>query len=72
MEKILQLYALPYDADFPVVCFDERPCFLIGDTVEPIAMQTGVVAKEHYSYSKHGSCSLLAMIEPLVYCILYK
>jgi hypothetical protein len=65
MENLLQLYALPYDADFPVVCFDERPCFLIGDTVEPIAMQTGVVAKEHYSYSKHGSCSLLAMIEPL-------
>ncbi|HND44694.1 MAG TPA: IS630 family transposase [Cyclobacteriaceae bacterium] len=65
MEKILQLYALEYNPDFPVVCFDERPCFLIGDRVEPIAMQTGVVAKEHYSYSKNGSCSLLAMIEPL-------
>lgn len=65
MEKLLDLYAQPYDPDYPVVCFDERPCFLIGDKVEPIAMQTGVVAKEHYSYSKNGSCCLLAMIEPL-------
>lgn len=65
MERILWLYALPYDSGYPVVCFDERPCFLIGDTVEPIAIQTGRVAKEHYAYSKNGSCCLLAAIEPL-------
>jgi hypothetical protein len=45
--------------------FDERPCFLIGDTIEPISMQTGKVAKENYAYSKNGSCCLLAAIEPL-------
>lgn len=65
MEKILHLYSLPYDPRFPVVCFDERPCFLIGDVVQPINTQPGKVAKEHYSYSKNGSCSLLASIEPL-------
>jgi transposase len=65
MEKILWLYALLYDPRYPVVCFDERPCFLIGDVVEPIAMQTGQVRKEHYSYEKNGSCALLAAIEPL-------
>jgi hypothetical protein len=65
MERILWLYALPYDEKFPVICFDERPCFLIGDTIEPIAMQTGKVAKENYAYSKHGSCCLLASIEPI-------
>ena len=59
------LYSLPYDPDYPVVCFDERPCFLIGDQVEPIAMQTGQLKKEHYAYEKHGSCALLAAIEPL-------
>ena len=48
----------------PVVCFDERPCFLIGDTVEPLEMKPGKVAKENYSYTKHGSCSILAAIEP--------
>jgi hypothetical protein len=65
MELILRLYALPYDPAYPVVCYDERPCFLIGDQIEPIAMQTGKIRKEHYAYEKHGSCALLAAIEPL-------
>jgi transposase len=66
MEQILWLYALPYDPLYPVVCFDERPCFLIGDTVEPLAMQSGQVRKEHYAYAKRGSCALFAAIEPLI------
>lgn len=61
----MHLYAQPYDAAFPVVCFDERPCFLIGDTVQPLGMQPGQVAKEHYAYQKNGSCCLFAAIEPL-------
>jgi len=65
MERILWLYALAYDLDYPVVCFDERPCFLIGDKVDPIAMAEGKVRKEHYAYEKNGSCTLFAAIEPL-------
>ena len=65
MEDVLAVYAQPYNAGYPVVCFDERPCFLIGDTIAPIPTQTGKIAKEHYSYSKNGSCCLLAAIEPL-------
>ena len=65
MEQILGLYALPYNPLYPVVCFDERPCFLIGNKVEPLALQTGKVRKEHYVYEKFGSCALLAAIEPL-------
>lgn len=65
MEQILHLYALPYDADYPVVCFDERPCFLIGQVVEGLAMQAGKPAREHYAYSKNGSACVLAAIEPL-------
>jgi DDE superfamily endonuclease len=65
MEQILALYALPYDPLYPVVCFDERPCFLIGEAVEPLALQSGRVRKEHYAYEKLGSCALLAAIEPL-------
>lgn len=50
-----------------MLCFDERPCFLIGDLVKGIPIKEGEngVAKEHYSYEKLGSCSLLATIEPL-------
>jgi len=65
MEQILQLYARPYDPFQPVICFDERPCFLIGDKIEPTALQGGQVRKEHYAYEKLGSCALLAAIEPL-------
>jgi hypothetical protein len=65
METLLWLYALPYEEAFPVVCFDERPCFLIGEAVEPISLQRGKVRKEHYSYEKNGSCALLCAIEPL-------
>ena len=48
-----------------MVCFDERPCFLIGDTLLPRPMRKGEIAKQHYEYEKLGACSLLAAIEPL-------
>jgi hypothetical protein len=65
MERILWLYSLPYDEQYPLVCFDERPCFLIGEIVQGIEMKAGQVAKENYAYQKNGSCALLATIEPL-------
>ncbi len=65
MEHVLWVYAQPYDPLFPVVCFDERPCFLIGEALEPIPLQAGQVAKEHYAYIKNGSCTLFGAIEPL-------
>ncbi len=65
LEQILALYALPYDPAYPVVCFDERPCFLIGDTLLPRPMRKGEIAKQHYEYEKLGSCALLAAVEPL-------
>ncbi len=65
MERILWLYRLPYNRKRPVLCYDERPCFLIGEIVQGIPIKEGLIAKEHYSYEKLGSCSLLATIEPL-------
>ena len=65
MERILWLYQLPHDALRPVLCYDERPCFLIGESVAGAPLKEGQVAREHYAYEKLGSCSLLASIEPL-------
>jgi len=65
MERLLWLYDKPYDPLFPVICFDERPCFLIGEVMAPLNPQPGKVTKEHYAYTKNGSCCLLAAIEPL-------
>jgi hypothetical protein len=64
MEQILSLYALPSDEQYPVICFDERPCFLIGDSVAGLEMKAGQPQREHYAYTKHGSCALLMAIEP--------
>ena len=65
MENILWLYAQPFDEQFPVICYDERPCFLIGETVQSIEMKAGQPKRENYAYEKLGSCALLATIEPL-------
>ncbi len=65
MERLLWLYEQPLDSRFPVVCFDERPCFLIGEAVAAQAMQSGKVRREHYAFEKLGSCALRAAIEPL-------
>jgi hypothetical protein len=68
LEQVLDVYAQPYDAAYPVVCFDERPCFLIGDTLLPRPMRKGEIRKQHYEYEKLGSCALLAAIEPRTGC----
>jgi hypothetical protein len=65
MERLLWLYSLPHDPAYPVVCFDERPCFLIGEEVAPFNAKPGQVARKHYAYTKNGSACLLAAVEPL-------
>ena len=65
MEKILHLYSLAYNPLYPLVCFDERPCFLIGDRVSGLEMKAGKVSRQHYAYEKNGRCVLLMAIEPL-------
>lgn len=65
MERILAVYARPYNPQNPVVAYDERPCFLIGEIVKGLAMKAEQVKREHYAYEKLGACNLLASIEPL-------
>jgi hypothetical protein len=64
MERVLHTYSLPYNPKHPVVCFDERPCFLIGDVLQPIAMKAGKSKREDYQYEKHGSCCVMLAVEP--------
>jgi hypothetical protein len=65
MEDVLHLYGLPYDAAHPVVCFDERPCVLRGEVVEPLALKPGRPEREDYEYERKGTCVLLVAFEPL-------
>jgi hypothetical protein len=64
MEDILHLYSLPYNPKRPLIVFDERPCFLIGDVLTPIPMEAGHPKREHYEYAKNGSCTVFLAFEP--------
>lgn len=64
MEDILHLYSLAYNPSRPLVVFDERPCFLIGNVLIPVPMVTGKPRKEHYEYEKHGCCTVFLAFEP--------
>lgn len=65
MEDILDLYAQPYDPAYPQVCFDERPCVLHGDVIEPLPMQPGQPRRYDYEYERHGQCNLFIVFQPL-------
>lgn len=65
MEEILDVYEMEYDPLYPTVCFDERPCQLIGDIVLPIPMKSGKVLRQDYHYRRNGTCCVLMAVEPL-------
>jgi len=64
MEDILHQYSLPYDPLRPLICFDERPCFLVEDVGGIIPMSPGKAKRLHYEYKKNGSCCVLLAFEP--------
>ena len=65
MEMVLGIYKRPFDQRFPVVCMDESPKQLIGETKTPIAASPGQVAKYDYEYKRHGVCNVFMACEPL-------
>ena len=64
MEDVLYQYQLPYDPQRPLICFDERPCFLIGDVGSILPMSPGKAKRYHYEYEKNGSCCVFLAFEP--------
>lgn len=65
MEEVLDVYERPLDPDNPVICFDERPCQLIGDVVQPLPPKPGQERREDYHYERHGTAVVLLAVEPL-------
>jgi len=64
MEDVLHHYQLPYDVRYPLLCFDERPCFLIDDVGGILPMSPGKAKRYHYEYQKNGSCCVFLAFEP--------
>jgi hypothetical protein len=64
MEDVLSLYEETYDPLRPVICFDERPCQLIGDVLVPIPMKPGREKRQDHEYERHGTCCVLLAFSP--------
>jgi hypothetical protein len=65
MEKVLDVYKRPFDPLNPVVCMDESPKQLIGETKCPIPASPGQPARHDYEYSRCGVCNIFLACEPL-------
>ena len=65
MESVLDIYKMPYDKQFPVVCMDESPKQLIRQTRIPIARKPGQDAKEDFEYTREGVANIFMANEPL-------
>lgn len=65
MERVLDVYRRPYNADFPVVCMDETPRQLIRETRTPIPACPGQPERHDYEYERCGVCNVFMATEPL-------
>ena len=65
MEDILDTYERPYDARFPVVCMDEQPVQLIGETRIALPVGPGQPRKYDHEYRRNGTAVNFMFTEPL-------
>jgi hypothetical protein len=65
MEDVISTYQLPYDPQYPVVCFDEACKQLFGEVRPPQAPEPGRPARQDYEYERKGVCHQLLVCEPL-------
>jgi len=65
MEDVLDLYELPYDPEYPQVCFDETTKQLVRETRLPLPPRLGQAARYDYEYERNGVRNLFMFFEPL-------
>lgn len=65
MEDVLALYADPYDARRPQVCFDESPVQLVSEVRHPLPTRPGQAARYDYEYRREGTANLFLFVQPL-------
>jgi transposase len=63
MEDVLDLYAEPPDPKRPVVCFDESPVQLIGETRQPIPAMPGQLERYDCEYKRNGTVNLFIVLD---------
>jgi transposase len=63
MEDVLDLYAEETDPRHPVICFDESPTQLIGETREPIPAAPGQPERYDCEYRRNGTANLFVFLD---------
>lgn len=66
MEDVLEVYHLPYDPDYPVVCMDESCKQMIGEVRKPIPCEPGQPERIDDEYVRNGVAEVFMEVEPLV------
>jgi transposase len=66
MEDVLEVYHRPYDERRPLVCLDEVPVQLVGETRAPLPPEPGRPARYDYEYVRRGTANLFMVFEPLL------
>ena len=66
MEDVLDVYERPTDDNRPLICMDECPKQLIGETRLPIAMSRGEPERYDHEYARNGTCNLFMFSAPLL------
>lgn len=62
---VLDVYKMPYDENYPVVCMDESPKQLIKQTRIPLKIKPGFMTKEDCEYERCGMVNIFMVNEPL-------
>jgi hypothetical protein len=65
MEEVLDVYARPYDSQYPVLCMDEQPIQLLKETRQPIPATKKHPRRVDYEYERAGTASIFMFCEPL-------
>ena len=59
------MYTRPYDVHRPLVCMDETPKQLVGETRRAVPMTAGRPARHDYEYVRNGVANVFMFFEPL-------
>jgi transposase len=63
MEDVVELYTRPANPDLPVICFDESPTQLIGQTRVPLPQAPGILGRIDYEYRRNGTANLFVFVD---------
>src|SRR5262249_46474862 len=66
MEDVLEVYHRPYDPRRPLICLDEVPVQLVGETRVPLPAAPGRPARYDYEYVRHGRPNRSVISGPLL------